>query len=66
MASIFVFGQVRSQVWCSLSLAANLGFFELLKFPLLPTKVEVVTFYHFTLKEGYNCKDPYIILEALV
>ena len=66
MASIFVFGQVCSQVWCSLSLAANLGFFELQKFPWLPSKVEVGTFYPFTLKEGYNCKDPYIILEALM
>ena len=36
MASISVFGQVCSQVWCSLSLVGNLGFFELQKFPWLP------------------------------
>ena len=53
-----------SQVSCRPYLAANFGFFELRTFPWSPNKVEVGTFYPFTLKVG--SKYTYIILEALV
>ncbi|KAL9974818.1 hypothetical protein ACROYT_G011906 [Oculina patagonica] len=48
----FPIGQVRSQVWCRPYLAAYFGFFELRKFPWSPRKVQVSTFYPFTLKVG--------------
>ena len=59
----FLNGQVCSQVWCSPYLAANFGFFELRTFPRWPCKVEVGTFYPFTVKVGskYTCN----ILEGL-
>ena len=61
----FLIGQVCSQVWCqSQYLAANFGFFELRTFPWSPSKVEVGTFYPFTLKVG--SEYTYSILEALV
>ena len=60
----FLIGLVCSQVWCSPHLAANFGFFELRTFPWSPSKVEVGTFYPFTLKVG--SKYTYIIREALV
>ena len=60
----FVIGQVCSQVWCSPYLPANFGFFELRTFTRSPSKVELGTFYPFTLKVG--SKYTYIILEALV
>ena len=54
---------VCSQVWCSPYLVENVGFFELRTFPWLPNKVEVGTFYLFTIKVG--SKYTFIILEAL-
>ena len=60
----FLIGQVYSQVWCNLDLAATFGFFELQTFPWSPSKVEVGTFYPFTLKVG--SKHSFIILKALV
>ena len=60
----FLIGQVCSQVWCSPYLAANFGDFELRTFPRSPSKVELGTFYPFTLKVG--SKYTYFILEALV
>ena len=60
----FLIGHVCSQVWCSPYLAANFGVFELQTFPWSPSKVEVGTFYPFTLKVG--SKHSFIILKALV
>ena len=61
---LFLNGQVCSQVWCSPYLAANFGFFELRTFPRWPCKVEVGTFYPFTVKVG--SKYTYNILEGMV
>ena len=51
-------------LWCRAYLAANCDLLEIRTFPWSPIKVELGTFYPFTLKVG--SKYPYIILEALV
>ena len=51
-------------LWCRPYLVANCDLFKIRTFPWSPSKVELGTFYLFTLKVG--SKYTYIILEALV
>ena len=51
-------------LWCRPHLAANCDLFKIRTFPWSPSKVELSTFYPFTLKAG--SKYTYIIREALV
>ena len=51
----FSIGQVRSQVWCRPYLVAHFGFFDLRTFSWSLSKVQVSSFYPFTLKLGSKC-----------